>query len=251
MDTDAVAAHRGSVVADTEQDISRLLVSVGVALMYPGAVNTAIGASDQSWREFAAHWDELGEDPYAAELGTRRRRRYGHVLFRDGTLTPRPHDSFVQPGNSNPLYVGRERHFQPLTDAFTTDGLLGALLNMLARAATVLEERAEFSVKITPFRVEATAEFPGHPAPEGVHRDGVTLVSTLLVSRRNAVGGQTSVFDMKGNRVVKTTLSQPGALLIADDRATLHAVSPIYPADPRQPATRDVLVITFAPPSTR
>jgi hypothetical protein len=72
-----------------------------------------------------------------------------------------------------------------------------------------------------------------------------------LISRRNASGGESSVFDLRGNPLLATTLSQPGTMLLGDDRRTLHGVSPIGPADRRRPAMRDVLVITFAPPSLR
>jgi hypothetical protein len=80
-----------------------------------------------------------------------------------------------------------------------------------------------------------------------MHRDGVTLVTSLLIQRRNAVGGESSVVDIDGNPLMTTTLAEPGTLLLGDDRRTLHGVSPIRPVDPAQPAQRDVLVITFAP----
>ncbi len=59
-----------------------------------------------------------------------------------------------------------------------------------------------------------------------MHRDGVTLVSSLLIGRRNATGGESSVCD--------------------DDGRTLHGVSPIRPLDHSGPAQRDVLVVTLA-----
>ena len=42
-----------------------------------------------------------------------------------------PHDAFVQPEASNPLYVGTDRYFEPLTDAFTKDPLLQRILALL------------------------------------------------------------------------------------------------------------------------
>jgi hypothetical protein len=106
---------------------------------------------------------------------------------------------------------------------------------------------------VTPFRVLASADSAAQPTPEGRHRDGVTLVTSLLVGRCNATGGESSVYDLNGRGLLTTTLAGPGALLLGDDRRTLHAVSPIRPLDPASPAQRDVLVITFAPsaPSDR
>ena len=98
-----------------------------------------------------------------------------------------------------------------------------------------------------PFRVLASTDGEGWPTPEGPHRDGVTLVTSLLVGRRNATGGESSAFDLDGRRLLTTTLTEPGTLLLGDDRRTLHNVSPIRPVDPAEPAQRDVLVITFAP----
>jgi hypothetical protein len=247
MANDAAAGNAG----DDEPNAAQLLSTVGAAVMRPAALGACVGVSDNAWRVFGAHWDDLAVDTYAAECGTRRLRRYGHFLFRDGVPTMMAHDAFVQPQDSNPLYVGRQRLFQPLTDAFAKDPLLHAVLAMLGRIAITMDHRLAFSVKVTPFRVVATADKPGQPAPEGLHRDGVTLVSSLLISRRNAEGGESSVFDLRGNPLLATVLSQPGTMLLGDDRRTLHGVSPIRPADRRRPAVRDVLVITFAPPSLR
>jgi hypothetical protein len=220
------------------------------AVMRPPALSACIGVHD-AWRTFGAHWNDLEVDPYAQECGTRRLRRYGHFVFRDGVATSMAHDAFLQPQDSNPLYLGRERHFQPLTEAFATDPLLHAVMAMLAHVAIMMVDGPAFSVKVTPFRVVATDDTPGEPAPEGIHRDGVTLVTSLLIGRCNAEGGESSVFDLDGNRLLATTLSQPGTMLLGDDRRTLHGVSPVPPADPERPAMRDVLVITFAPPSGR
>lgn len=205
-----------------------------------------LGVDEDVWTRFGAHWDELAPDPYAAELGMQRLRRYGHYTFRDGVVTPMPNGAFVQPQDSNPLYIERDRHFEPLTDAFAGDPLLPELLTLLGRFATALDDVAEWTVKVHPFRVIASADGEGQPTPEGLHRDGVTLVTSLLINRRNAVGGESTVVDMDGRRLLTTTLSEPGTLLMGDDRRTVHGVSPIRPVDESAPALRDVLVITFA-----
>jgi hypothetical protein len=110
--------------------------------------------------------------------------------------------------------------------------------------AASLDDVAEWNVKVHPFRTRSSDG--GHPAPESLHRDGVTLVSTLLIGRRNAIGGESTVCDSTGRRLLTTTLAEPGALLLGDDRRILHAVSPIRPVSSSGPAQRDVLVITFA-----
>lgn len=133
----------------------------------------------------ARHWDELAPDPYAAEMGMQL-RRYGHYTFGDGVATPMPIGAFNQPQDSNPLYVEGDRHFGPLTDAFARGPLLGRLLSLPGRLATALDGAKRWTVKAHPFRVLAFADGEGRPTPEGLHRDGVTLVTSLLISQRNA-----------------------------------------------------------------
>jgi hypothetical protein len=205
----------------------------------------------REWARFSSHWEDLEPDRYAAELGTRRLRRYGKFTYTpaDGVVKRMAHESFVQPEDSNPLYVREVRDFEPLTDRFAQDPLLHALLRRLGRVATVLDTVREWTAKVHPFRVIAAGDTQGQPTPEGLHRDGVTLVSSLLVGRRNAVGGVSSVVSMDGHRLLRATLSEPGDLLVADDRRTLHGVSPIRRLDGAEYAQRDVLVVTFAPSS--
>jgi hypothetical protein len=231
------------------EHIAQQLTGVGTYLMQPSELNACLGIDASAWARFGAHWEDLAPDPYAAELGTQRLRRYGHFLFSpaNGTFQPMPHDVFVQPEDSNPLYVATDRHFEPLTDAFAKEPLLEQILKLLGQLATALDDKPEWSAKVTPFRVVASSDDAGQPTPEGMHRDGVTLVTSLLICRHNAIGGESTVVDNQGRRLLATTLHEPGTLLLGDDRITLHGVSPIRPRDPGQPARRDVLVITFAP----
>ncbi|MGW6564068.1 2OG-Fe dioxygenase family protein [Streptomyces sp. NPDC054975] len=221
--------------------------SDGWHLMAPEAVCACLGADPDVWRRLAAHWEDLALDPYAAQTGTRRFRRYGHFLLsRSGEITAMPHEVFVQPQESNPLYVDVERRFEPLTEAFEAEPVLGALIRMLGEVAADLDDAEEWNVKVHPFRVVAQADSLGQPTPEGRHKDGVTLVSSLLIGREGVTGGQSTVYDADGQEVAATTLGEPGALLLSDDRATWHAVSPLHPRDADRPGHRDVLVTTLA-----
>lgn len=223
------------------------LRAAGVYLMAPAELNTCLGVNAAAWRRFGCHWNELVPDPYAAELGTQRLRRYGHFIYdtAERTVVPMPHCAFVQPDDSNPLYIDRARHFDGLTERFANDPLLYGLLALLGDLAVALDEVHQWHAKVTPFRVLASAG-GGHPTPEGLHRDGVTLVSSLLIDCHNTIGGASSVYDLDGVRLLETTLREPGTLLLGDDRRTLHGVSPVRPRDPGVAAWRDALVITFA-----
>ncbi|ORW33810.1 hypothetical protein AWB91_06510 [Mycobacterium paraense] len=233
--------------ADPVAAAARLVATTGFAVLPSLDLTRSLGVGREEWTRFARHWRRLAPDPYAAELGVQRLRRYGQYSFRDGVLRPLPRLAFVQPEDSNPLYVGKDRDFEPLTDAFAADPLLHKVIALLARVAVALDgDVADWNVKVHPFRIRCCGDDDGHPTPEGLHRDGVTLVSSLLIGRRNAIGGESTVCDLAGRRLLATTLAEPGTLMLGDDRRTLHGVSPIRPIDASGPAQRDVLVITFA-----
>jgi hypothetical protein len=185
------------VVCDKRTDANpvttaaQLVATTGVAVLPSFDVTRSLGIGREEWTRFARHWQHLAPDPYAGQLGVQRLRRYGQYSFRDGVLHPMPNRAFVQPESSNPLFVAKDRDFEPLTDEFATDPLLHKVIKLLARVAAALDDVADWNVKVHPFRIRCCADDPeaadGHPTPEDPHRDGVTLVSSLmLVGRRNA-----------------------------------------------------------------
>ncbi|MFE9094106.1 2OG-Fe dioxygenase family protein [Streptomyces sp. NPDC007264] len=242
--------HPVGAVQDHPVEAAReALVSRGAHVM-PAAVTTwCVGAEGGAWERFRTHWEALSTDRYASARGARRLRRYGQFSLAPATgrIGVLPRAPFVQPEDSNPLYVGVDRTFEPLTGSFVADPVFRAVLRLLGRVATALEEPAVWDAKVHPFRVVASADTKGLPTPEGRHRDGVTLVSSLLVGRQNAAGGESSVFGPDGRRLLAVTLDEPGTLLLGDDRRTLHSVSPVRPVDRSRPAYRDVLVVTLTP----
>ncbi|MBW5422369.1 hypothetical protein GKQ77_12470 [Streptomyces sp. BG9H] len=246
MDDDRTADGAGPLVQAAREDVA----GRGWHLMAPAEASTCVSADTSVWERFAAHWEDLVTDPYAAEKGTRRLRRYGQFLLsRDGEIAPMGHEAFVQPEESNPLYVDVERHFEPLTEAFLAEPVLNALIRLLGEVAGGMRDAPEWIVRVHPFRVVAQADGLAQPTPEGRHKDGVDLVSSLLIGRENVRGGRSMVYDADGQEIAATTLSEPGTLLLSDDRATWHAVSPVHPQDTERPGHRDVLVTTLTAPA--
>jgi hypothetical protein len=244
---DGDAAAR--VVADVDQvdDVRSALASAGARVIPAAVVKQRLQSDDAQWARFAAHWEDLRPDKYAARSGTRRMRRYGRfVLSRDGAQRLLPHAEFRQPTNTNRLFPDASREFEPLADTFVADPVLAALLPLLSEIAAGIEDAPQWIAHVHPFRVVSSTDSRGDATPEGRHQDGVTLVSSLLVARRNAAGGQSSVFDPDGREILTTTLNEPGTLLVGDDRRTWHSVSPIRPVDMDAPAFRDVLVVTLS-----
>ncbi|MBV8994498.1 MAG: 2OG-Fe dioxygenase family protein [Pseudonocardiales bacterium] len=244
---DGHSAARAVAEVDHVGDARTAVASTGAHVIPATTVWQRLQSDHARWARFAAHWQDLRPDKYAAEYGTRRMRRYGQfILAGDGTRRLLPHAEFRQPTNTNRLFPDAGRDFDPLTDAFVADPVLDALLPLLSEIAAVIEDAPRWTVHVHPFRVVSSTDSRGDATPEGRHQDGVTLVSSLLVARRNAAGGQSSVFDSDGREVLTTTLTEPGTLLVSDDRRTWHSVSPIRPVDVDAPAFRDVLVVTLA-----
>jgi hypothetical protein len=242
----ALQVH-GGVPITVLQDARRALADFGVYVMNQVDLSRSLQIVGDEWEELAAHWHDLAPDPYAAAMGTTRLRRYGKFgLTEEGLTLVLPHSDFVAPLNTGSLYAGRPRSFEPLTDGFTSEPLLGRLVAMLGWLAGALDSPDRWIVKVHPFRMLAE-DGGAQPTPEGVRRDRVTLVASLLIRRRNVVGGESTVVDADGRPMLTATLVEPGTMVLSDDRRTLHGVSPIRPAVPGRAALRDVLFITFAP----
>jgi hypothetical protein len=215
---------------------AEVLATTGVALMPSSDVTRSLGVGREAWTRFARHWWHLPPDPCAAELGVQRSGRYGQYLVLGGV-------AYRLPARTS----GRPQ--EPLTDGFVDDPLLHNVIELLARMAAALDDVAEWNVKVHPFRIRSSAAHGNdkrRPKPESPHRDDVTLVSSLLIRRRNVTGGESLVCDLTGRRLLTASLAEPGTLLLSDDRRTLHGVSPIRPVNGSRPAQRDVLEITFA-----
>ena len=70
-------------------------------------------------------------------------------------------------------------------------------------------------------------------------------IVSMMVSRSNVEGGESTVTDNHRQVLWQRTLQKPLDIMIGQDALTMHAVTPVAPLDPAQPAWRDVLVIAF------
>lgn len=204
-------------------------------------------ADPEDWSVFATEWDRLTSDRYMADGGTYRLRRYSSFVFDTGTgeLAQQPHKPYLQSTTINHLNGGVERHFDPCTAEFCESPVLLGLLPALGRAFTQAHGCRRWNIKLHPYRIVASSEAAGQPAPEGRHRDGVTYIMTLLIDRHQIAGGRSSIYTDAGVEVGSVTLMQRGELLVADDRATLHSVTPVRPDGGFGHGHRDVLVIAY------
>jgi hypothetical protein len=202
-----------------------------------------------NWRSFAASWDDLGVDTYMADGGRYRRRRFAAFRAAPRGIVRKPHQPHYQSRDYNRLNGGVERWFEPVTDAVARHSALTAILRTsqaLFDQLTTPELRPEaWHVEIHQFRIEARLGEEGRPTPEGMHRDGVDWVLVLMVRRENVASGETTIYDLVKRPLGSFTLTAPLDSALVDDSRVYHGVTPVVPLDPRLPAYRDVLVVTF------
>ena len=199
------------------------------------------------WPSFAASWDHLAMDAYMADGGRYRKRR--HAVFsagRKGGIVRAPHQAHYQGLDYNQLNGGIERWFEPVAEhaggsasMTTTLGFCRDLFGALAPQTNA------WHIEVHQFRIEAKAGQTGLPTPEGMHRDGVDYVLVLLIKRNNIASGTTTITDLHKTPLGSFTLTEPFDAALVDDARAFHGVTPVVPVDPRLPAYRDVLVVTF------
>ena len=125
------------------------------------------------------------------------------------------------------------------------DPVLRNVLMELARIFTGVHGTKKWNVKVTPIRIIATRDEAGQPTPEGRHSDGATFITALMIGRHNVAGGESSVYAEDGDSLVTTTLTEPGDILLSDDRRTLHGVTALRPEHIEEPGHRDVLIMAY------
>lgn len=200
---------------------------------------------------FAASFEDMPLDEHMADAGRYRRRRYGVFEAAEGGPVRRaPHEAHYQAMTYNRLNGGIDRWFSPIAPSVGDGPTVQSLLAFARRLFESLRGGgAAWHIEVHQFRIEARADTPGKPTPEGVHRDGVDYAMVVMVDRKNIVRGTTTVHRPTGEEIGSFTLTEPFDAAIVDDRRVFHGVTPVEPRDPSLPAHRDVLVVTFRAPS--
>lgn len=216
----------------------------------PGAALRALmgeaGTAD-ALAPFLASWARLETDAFMADGGRYRRRRIANFTAAPGVPghVRGPHRPHFQAVVHNTLNGGVDRWFAPMEDAIASSTPLAALLELGRSWAEAQAGARDWFVEVHQFRIEAGANAPGFPTPEGVHHDGVDFVLIAMIARTNLVEGETIIEDDDGNRLARFMLAEPLDAAFIEDARVRHGVTPVHPADPAAPSCRDVLVITW------
>jgi hypothetical protein len=198
------------------------------------------------WNRFADSWNDLPVDDYMADKGRYRRRRHAVYAVRAGGKAERqPAQPHFQALEYNSLHGGIERWFEPVREDVGKGPTMRSILAWCTQTFSALVPEADWHVEVHQFRIEAHGFLAGKPTPEGMHRDGVDYVLVLLVRRHNIDEGTTLIGSPAGDFASSFTLVEPFDAALVDDHRVYHGVTPVQALDPREPAFRDVLVVTF------
>ena len=200
---------------------------------------------------FRDDWEQLETDPYMADGGSYRLRRYGlyDLSGATGQLTHISDASFYQSSSTNPLHGGTHRRFAAMAAKTIDNTFLHELilfdLEQLTSNKFVTDD---WLIGVHQIRILATTGVPGSPTPEGIHRDDETYTSQHLITRHNIAGG-INYFYGHGPEPTghpKTVWKQQSYFdSYYFDRSLWHSVSPILADKCDSRGHRDVLLIDF------
>jgi hypothetical protein len=209
---------------------------------------TADPTSSPDWSAFARSWHDLKRDEYMGDGGTYRLRRYSefHLAQTTGSLQLLAHRPYRQSKQDNYLNGDMDQLYLPMQEDAQKNALFRQILFAFADVMAVLHPSVDWLVQVFQNRILASHGQLGHPTPEGVHRDGVDYVLTLLIERENVAGGESRVFAQDGQTLqAAKTLTGPGDYIFLNDRVLKHSVQPIQRLVQAQEGHRDVLIAMF------
>ncbi len=206
----------------------------------------------QAWHSLTIDYADLPADEYLPGGARYRFRRYGRFRFspRSGALSRLPHEDYFQSADINRVTGGIIRKFAPLEETTFDNEFLRELIRFdfaqfpLEDAA---QSREDWEVHAHLIRVTAGLSAPGHPTPEGIHRDGAAFVTVHLAELVNAQGGEVSIYD--DDRQLLTTFQLEAVLdsYLFNDAILWHAAEPIRAAAPAHGAIRSILTFDYHP----
>jgi hypothetical protein len=202
----------------------------------------------KSWHEFARSWEDLHQDTFMADEGKYRFRRYSEFSLDtvNKQITTLDHVPYRQTKKYNYLNGDIDRLYSPMKEEIQTNEAFRQVLLTCADVIFQLQDSEEWLVQVFQNRIIASNESLGKPTPEGVHRDGVDFVLSLMIKYQNISGGESSVYAEDGTSLkAKITLIEPGDFILLDDALMKHSVEPIFCINPNEEGYRDVLIAMF------
>ncbi|GAA3719904.1 2OG-Fe dioxygenase family protein [Streptomyces tremellae] len=219
--------------------------SVGFVVMRKQELSGLVGDADLA--ELRAAFEDLPVDTQVDGVDVYRERRYGRlrVDVEGDTVSQEVLPNAVFRQDSIPLWRGKNRIFEPVSEEVLLSPAIRALVGFDARMATAADGNTSWRVGIHLVRVVARVGADGLPTPEGRHRDGHSFVGLHLMRRDGVTGGVSTIHPNDGSDMVQTTLRQPLDSVFFNDNMITHEVSPVAPEGAS--GVRDMLQIDFNP----
>ena len=200
---------------------------------------------------FRQDWEHLEPDPYMADDGKYRFRRYGlyQLSATTGRLSHIPGASFYQSIEINPLNGGEHRRFAALHGNTVKNAFLHELIRFdFAQLTSKKQMEDDWLIGVHQIRITATTGVQGNPTPEGIHRDDETYTAQHLIARHN-IGDGINYFYGSGPEPTARPQAVWKQQCYFDsyyfDRSLWHSVSPIVSGNRDGDGHRDVVLIDF------
>jgi hypothetical protein len=191
-----------------------------------------------NFKTLVSDFDKLVVDPYVKE-GYRKK----HILrakYTKNGLEKVPLRPLFQSKDTNPTHGNIIRIYPEVVSDSpdTIDNILHLfikLTNMPLNETILFQEQ----------RVQCDNMLTGLPSVENWHKDSVSKVGIICVSRENIVGGinQFRVNNDQANVLSKVLL--PGFMAVFEDDQIQHRVTPIRPLDKSKQGYRDVILLAY------
>lgn len=189
-----------------------------------------------AWRSFLR---DLPPDPYVESRF--KRMSWVHIL-RDGNVQDMGECAMAQSGKYNDAstMANKNRYYQPLEKAFLVRSDVQAFIANWAKIWGI-GAGEPILMQITGVRGH------GHIDPlqwQGIHADGCTALSIVLLSRENVCGATNYLYyDKKGMQPIAKVVLNAGDILHLCDDKLFHNVDRITQQFPHTPFERFVMII--------
>lgn len=221
--------------------VRRRVLDPGVALIQPEELD--LGPADgEDLQAIAASFDALAPDPYDS---TRMRyRAHGELSLQTNAGFPvavrLDQSSYRQSSIFNSAAGGRARLFPHLPESLFPLLFWRVVCGILEYLPESIRQTPTLRVQIHQLSYRAGSQ-PAVAPSLGLHRDGEPFTAVVLVSARDLWGGDSIVANDFGQLVLGHALRRPLEILLLNDAAVLHAVTPVLRG------RRDVLLIDYTP----
>lgn len=203
-----------------------------------------LGAGQCDLKHFQSFWNSLPTDPFMADGGLYRERRFGVFHYIPGSgLTFKGNEKFFQSKDVNTLNGGVDRSFECIESEFASDPVLMALLYRDINQLPLNLRFEKLKVYIHQIRILSCLSMKGRPTPEGIHQDGHLFVAQHLVNRTNVSGGMSQIYDLNKYPLFEKILMRPLDTLLVNDPFVFHSVTPITSFNGI--GSRDMLLVDF------